>query len=159
MRDLEHFTGLARSSASRQTFLSDLVLDPVEMTAIDTRTQIEDEPPLILSTIHSAKGLEFHTVFVIQVLEGSLPSAYSLDDDEAIDEELRLFYVAVTRAETNLFITYPSVKYRRGQGDYFANPSRFIDGLGPELLEPWQIVSASQLPPANTGAEAKDGEP
>ncbi|HEX9658959.1 MAG TPA: ATP-dependent helicase [Rhodothermales bacterium] len=148
MRDLDHFVGLARTSASRQTFLSELVLDPVELTAVETRSQIDDEPPLILSTIHSAKGLEFHTVFVIQVLEGSLPSAYALDDDESIDEELRLFYVAITRGETNLFITYPSLKYSRGQGDYFANPSRFIEGLGPELLEPWQIVSASQLPAA-----------
>ncbi len=149
MRDLEHFVGLARNSASRQGFLSELVLDPVEMTAVDTLSQIDDEPPLILSTIHSAKGLEFHTVFVIQVLEGSLPSAYSLDDEESVDEELRLFYVAVTRAETNLFITYPALKYRRGQGDYFANPSRFIEGIGSELLEPWQIVIPSQLPAAD----------
>lgn len=144
LRDLDHFVGLARNSTSRQAFLSDIVLDPVEMTAVGGQSLVEDEPPLVLSTIHSAKGLEYHTVFVIQVLEGSLPSSYSLDDDDAIDEELRLFYVAVTRAEHNLFITYPAVKYRRGQGDYFSNPSRFIADIGPELLEPWQIVSSSQ---------------
>ena len=102
------------------------------------------------STIHSAKGLEFDSVFILQALEGSLPSSYSLADDEAIDEELRLFYVAITRAKRNLFITYPAVKYRRGYGDYFAEPTRFVNGLGDDVLEKWEIVAQSSAgsPPA-----------
>ena len=102
-----------------------------------------DESPLILSTIHSAKGLEFHTVFVIQVLEGVLPSGYSLKDDDALDEELRLLYVAITRAEENLFITYPSVQYRRFEGEYFARPSRFISDVPESILEPCVLVEES----------------
>jgi len=148
-RDLEHFIGLARGAESRQSFLSELVLEPLELSALETRAEQRDEPALILSTIHSAKGLEFDSVFIIQALEGSLPSAYSLDDDDAVDEELRLFYVAITRAKRNLFISYPAVKYRRGYGDYFAEPTRFVDGLGDDVLERWEIVSESpaQTPP------------
>ncbi len=94
----------------------------------------------MLSTIHSAKGLEFHSVFIIHALDGVLPSGYSFKDDDALDEELRLLYVAITRAEENLFISYPMVQYRRYQGDYLAKPSRFLDGVPEALLEPWQLV-------------------
>ena len=103
---------------------------------------MEDEPPLVLSTIHSAKGLEFDTVFVIQVLEGILPSAYSLRDDEALDEELRLLYVAITRAEQNLFVSYPMVQRRRMDGDYFARPSRYISDVSESILEPIRLEEA-----------------
>ena len=67
----------------------------------------DDEAPLVLSTIHSAKGLEFRAVFVIHALEGVLPSAYAVGSDEDLDEELRLLYVAVTRAADHLFISWP----------------------------------------------------
>ncbi len=149
-QDLEHFVALAESFSNRAELLSSLALDPIELTSLDVDPMSEDEAPFILSTIHSAKGLEFHTVFLIHALEGVLPSAYSLKDPDAIDEELRLLYVAVTRAEENLFITYPMVQYRRFEGDYLASPSRFIADVPDQLLETCALVEENtppQLPP------------
>ncbi|GAB5521261.1 MAG: ATP-dependent helicase [Rhodothermales bacterium] len=150
-QDLEHFIALADQYPNRNAFLSSLALDPIELSAFDATGVDEDEAPLILSTIHSAKGLEFHTVFLIKTLDGVLPSGYSLKDPDALDEELRLLYVAVTRAEENLFITYPMVQYRRFQGDYMANPSRFVAEVPERLLEVCTLVeeSAPALPPAS----------
>ena len=67
------------------------------------------ENDLILSTIHSAKGLEWHTVFLIYLAEGYLPSYQSMSSDDAIDEERRLFYVAATRAKHNLYLLRPQI--------------------------------------------------
>ena len=102
MQDLEHFIGLAENGNDRSSFLAALALDPIELTALNAVAVDDDEAPLILSTIHSAKGLEFHTVFIIHALDGIIPSGYSLKEEESLDEELRLLYVAVTRAERNL---------------------------------------------------------
>ena len=150
LQDLEHFVALADTFKSRADFLSSLALDPIELSALDGEPLDDDELPLVLSTIHSAKGLEFHSVFVIHALDGVLPSGYAFKDDDALDEELRLFYVAVTRAEENLFISYPMVQYRRYQGDYLAKPSRFLNGIPETLLEPWHLVedNAPALPEA-----------
>jgi DNA helicase-2/ATP-dependent DNA helicase PcrA len=140
LQDLEHFVALAGNFTERGDFLSSMALDPIELSALDTDPMNEDEAPLVLSTIHSAKGLEFHTVFIIHALDGVLPSGYSLKDRDAIDEELRLLYVAVTRAEENLFISYPILQYRRFDGQYLSNPSRFIAGVPDRLLEEMQLV-------------------
>lgn len=150
LQDLEQFVALADAFTDRAEFLSSLALDPIELTSLDADALEEDEPPLVLSTIHSAKGLEFHTVFLIHALEGVLPSAYAFKDDEALDEELRLLYVAITRAEENLFISYPMVQYRRYQGDYLARPCRFLADVPEKLLEPAQLVEegAPALPEA-----------
>ncbi|MCS4100951.1 ATP-dependent helicase [Salinibacter ruber] len=138
--DLEHLAGLAANHESRQRFLSSLTLDPIELTALDQETGEDDEPPLVLSTIHSAKGLEFHTVFLIRALDGTIPSRHALREPGGVDEELRLFYVAVTRAEEDLFISYPMTQYRRGQGEYMTTPSRFVEDLPDDVLEPVQLV-------------------
>ena len=151
LQDLEHFVDLAHSVHDRSAFLSSLALDPIELTAIGTNPVDDDEAPLVLSTIHSAKGLEFHTVFLIHALDGILPSGYALKEDENVDEELRLLYVAVTRAEENLFISYPVIQQRRHQGDYFANPSRFVEGIPAELLEPWSLIEESPVPELGEG--------
>lgn len=139
-QDLEHFVGLAESFTDRADFLSSLALDPIELTALDADPLDDDEAPLVLSTIHSAKGLEFHSVFLIHALDGVLPSGYALRDADDVDEELRLLYVAVTRAEEYLFISYPIRQYRRYQGEYLSNPSRFVAGVPEDLLEPWTLV-------------------
>ncbi len=140
LQDLEHFVTLANNHGSRSAFLSSLALEPLDLTAIDAEPEHEDERPLVLSTIHSAKGLEFHSVFIIHALEGVLPSGYSLSDPDAVDEELRLFYVAVTRAETNLFISYPVTQPMRDQRSYFNLPSRFIAEVPETLLERCSVV-------------------
>jgi DNA helicase-2/ATP-dependent DNA helicase PcrA len=140
--DLDHLAGLAANYESRRRFLSSLALDPIELTALEQEAAEDDEPPLVLSTIHSAKGLEFHTVFLIRALDGTIPSRHALREDGALDEELRLFYVACTRAEENLFISYPMTQYRRSQGEYMTTPSRFVDDVPEEVLEPVQLVEA-----------------
>ena len=151
LQDLEHFVALAEAFGSRADFLSSLALDPIELSALDGEPLDDDELPLVLSTIHSAKGLEFHAVFVIHALDGVLPSGYAFKDDDALDEELRLLYVAITRAEENLFISYPMVQYRRYQGEYLAKPSRFLAGVPEALLEPWQLVEDSTAPMLTDG--------
>ncbi|PQJ34569.1 ATP-dependent DNA helicase [Salinibacter sp. 10B] len=138
--DLEHLAGLAANYESRRRFLESMALDPIELTALEQDAAEDDEPPLVLSTIHSAKGLEFHTVFLIRALDGTIPSRHALREDEGVDEELRLFYVACTRAEENLFISYPMTQYRRSYGEYMTDPSRFVTDIPEEVLEPVQLV-------------------
>ncbi|MFW5955245.1 MAG: ATP-dependent helicase, partial [Rhodothermales bacterium] len=139
-QDLDHLVGLAAGYSSRAEFLAALTLDAADMTALDTEATDEDERPLVLSTIHSAKGLEFDAVFLIRTLEGVLPSTYALNDTEALDEELRLLYVALTRARHDLFVSYPVLQHRRGIGEYFAEPSRFVADVPNRLMEPIQLV-------------------
>ncbi|MCG2589810.1 ATP-dependent helicase [Rhodohalobacter sulfatireducens] len=143
MKDLETFVDISGTYRSLEKMIEEVALDPIEATAIDTETTEKDEPPLILSTIHSAKGLEWHTVFLIQCLDGILPSGYAIDDEEQIDEEVRLLYVAVTRAKEQLFITYPAL-FQSRYGDYFTNPSRFIEDIEKDYLEPWLLVEESE---------------
>ncbi len=147
-QDLESFAGLAEGRGSRAAFLESLALDPVDLTATDVEGTHKDEPPLILSTIHSAKGLEFDTVFVIQALDGILPSQYAAKSEEELDEELRLLYVALTRAERNLFVSYPTVQRGRRAGDFFTSPSRFLANVPERLLEPWTLAEDEETPPA-----------
>lgn len=139
-QDLDHFAALSGSYSSRSDFLSALAIDPVDMTAVDVEATTPDERPAVLSTIHSAKGLEFDVVFLIQCLDGILPSAYSVSSPAALDEELRLLYVALTRARNELFLSYPVLQHRRAGGDYFSSISRFIADLPPTLLEPMQLI-------------------
>jgi DNA helicase-2/ATP-dependent DNA helicase PcrA len=151
-QDLESFAGIVEGHRSRGALLESLALDPIDLTATDVEGTHKDEPPLILSTIHSAKGLEFDTVFLIQALDGVLPSQYAVKDDAELDEELRLLYVALTRAETNLFVSYPTVQYRRRSGDFFTNPSRFLADVPEKLLEPWTLAEESESEPAQLEA-------
>ena len=139
-QDLDHLAGLAASYPSRRALLEALALDPVELSALDATNVPDDEAPLVLSTVHSAKGLEFDTVFVIHLLDGYLPSQHGLGSQDEIDEEVRLLYVAVTRAERNLFLSYPATQHRRRAGDVFARPSRFLARLTADVLEPMALV-------------------
>lgn len=147
MKDLETFVDISGTYRSLQQMVEEIALDPIEATAVETEAAQRDESPLVLSTIHSAKGLEWRTVFLMQCLDGILPSGYAIDDEEKLDEEVRLLYVAVTRAKEQLFITYPAL-FQSRYGDYFSNPSRFIEPIEDELLEPWLLVE-------ETGPEQK----
>jgi DNA helicase II / ATP-dependent DNA helicase PcrA len=139
LKDLETFIDISGSYRSLENLLEDITLDPIEATAYDTEASKKDEAPLILSTIHSAKGLEWRIVFIIQCLDGIIPSGYAIDDPDQIDEELRLLYVACTRAKEQLYFTYPAL-YQGGYGDYFTNPSRFLEELSDNLFEPWILI-------------------
>ena len=78
---------------------------------------------MVLSTIHSSKGLEWKHVFILQCLDGVIPSAFSVEDEMQLDEELRLMYVATTRAKEMLYYSYPAIA-QNSYGDYFTKPSR-----------------------------------
>ena len=143
-KDLEAFTQISAQFSSISDFLSHLALEPIDFTALKTDSTQKEEAPLILSTIHSAKGLEWHSVFIMDLLEGILPSNYSINDNESMDEELRLFYVAVTRAKENLYLCYPAVQYSRSFHDYFTNPSRFLTQIPEGLTEKWILDSNPQ---------------
>lgn len=137
--DLERFRHLAENFGDRTELLSRLTLDPIELSRSRPGGSQLDEPPLVLSTIHSAKGLEFDAVFVIQVVDGTIPSSQALDRAGELEEELRLLYVAVTRARRELYLSHPVVQGGR-KGEYFTRPSRFVRDLPEEVLEPAVLV-------------------
>ena len=85
------------------------------------------------------KGLEYHTVFVIWLTDGMFPSTRSLETRDAIEEERRLFYVAITRARDELYLTYPHMRLNAGYGDMFQRPSRFLKEIPTQLVEDWQV--------------------
>lgn len=113
--------------------LPDFLQEVSLMTDVDSDSD-NDSPKVSLMTIHSAKGLEFSTVFVVGVEENIFPSPMSLGSMRAIEEERRLFYVAITRAEKRCFITSAQNRFRFGKMEY-DTPSRFISEINPELLK------------------------
>jgi DNA helicase-2/ATP-dependent DNA helicase PcrA len=139
-RDLEHFVSIAARYRSLQSLLTDMALEPPSDSVNDVLATDEEEGLLCLSTIHSAKGLEWHTVFIIWAVDGKFPSAYSMHGEEELEEERRLLYVAVTRAKQHLYLCYPINMYDRGSGMVLSKPSRFLDGIPRELLRPMQLV-------------------
>ncbi len=140
MRDLEHLYTMAERYPSLNEFLADLALEPPEQSVIDVAANDREEERVVLSTIHSAKGLEWHCVFIIWTVDGRFPSAYSFVTEEELEEERRLFYVAVTRAKQHLFMTYPINVYDRTTGMVLSKPSRFLDDVSSSLLDIWALV-------------------
>ncbi len=130
INDLEALKDISRKYTLLQDFLADFAIDPPEKNSA-VLTAENEEKPICLSTIHSAKGLEWDCVFLIGLVEGVLPVSFSLGDEESIEEEHRLFYVALTRAKKHLFL---SVHYENHGFSYnqFNQISRFIDS--PEVL-------------------------
>jgi len=94
---------------------------------------------LTLSTIHSAKGLEWHSVFIIHAIDGYFPSTRSAEKLDTLEEERRLMYVASTRAKQNLFVTYPMNMYDREAGITLSKPSRFISNISSDKAEGWLV--------------------
>jgi DNA helicase-2/ATP-dependent DNA helicase PcrA len=138
-KDLEMFQNITERYKDVDTLLTDLALEPPNESIVDVESPGPEEEFLTLSTIHSAKGLEWNSVFIIYALEGRFPTMRSVASDEEIEEERRLMYVACTRAKENLFITYPMNVYDRESGLILTKPSRFIQGIGEHLLEPWVV--------------------
>jgi DNA helicase-2/ATP-dependent DNA helicase PcrA len=138
-KDLEMFQNIAERYKETSTLLADLALQPPNESIVDVESPGPEDEFLTLSTIHSAKGLEWNSVFVICALEGRFPSMRAVASDEEIEEERRLMYVACTRAKENLIITYPMNIYDRESGMILTKPSRFVQGIGENLLEPWTV--------------------
>jgi DNA helicase II / ATP-dependent DNA helicase PcrA len=144
LKDLEHFQGIAERYRSLERLLSDMALEPPNDSVDGVLAVDPDEGPVVLSTIHSAKGLEWHSVFIIWALEGRFPSFYNLNSAEELEEERRLLYVAATRAKENLYITYPIKIFDRGLRMVLSRPSQFIEGFSEDLLEPLTLVDEEQ---------------
>ena len=136
LKDLEQLLVIMERYDNLEAFLTDMALEPPNNSINDGLSDgIGNNERLVLSTIHSAKGLEWHTVFIIWALDGRFPSLHALDSDEDLEEELRLMYVAATRARENLFITYPSQIYDKASGLYLGRPSRFVSNIPDTILE------------------------
>ena len=116
LRDLEQLEQLAAGYPTRGRFLADLALDPPTSTAELAGPPLLDEDYLVLSTIHSAKGGEWDVVHVIHAADGMIPSDMATGDEERIEEERRLLYVALTRARDALYVYFPLRYHRRNHG-------------------------------------------
>lgn len=140
-RDLEQLLSIMERYSSLESFLTDMAIEPPGTSMDSTFTaRIADGNRLTLSTIHSAKGLEWHSVFIIWALDGRFPSMQSINKQDALEEELRLMYVAATRAKENLFIAYPGQVYDRATGNLLYRPSRFLDGIPEKVLHRKNLV-------------------
>ena len=138
-KDLEMFQQITERYRSLGTLLADLALEPSGESVVDITAPGADDEKLVLSTIHSAKGLEWNSVFVIYALDGRFPNTRAAISDDAMEEERRLMYVACTRARDNLFVTYPINIYDRESGLVLSKPSRFISGMPEKLLDTWVL--------------------
>ena len=130
-RDLEQLEHISGRFPSRERFLTELTLDPPSVTADEAGPPHLDEDYLILSTIHSAKGQEWDVVFVLNVVDGCIPSDMATGNEDEIEEERRLLYVAMTRARDELHLVHPLRFYTRTQSRHgdrhvYAPRSRFL---------------------------------
>ena len=139
-RDLDHLHTIAEGYPGVNEFLADLALEPPDGSASGVDAPDRDDERMVLSTIHSAKGLEWQAVFVIWIVDGRFPSVYSFVADEDLEEERRLFYVSVTRAKRHLFLTYPINVYDKSSGMLLSKPSRFLDHVSPDLFDTVALV-------------------
>ncbi|HEY2105159.1 MAG TPA: ATP-dependent helicase, partial [Candidatus Binataceae bacterium] len=132
-RDLEHFQTIAERYRSLQSMLADMALEPPNDSIGDVLSVAPEEGLVTLSTIHSAKGLEWRVVFLIWAADGRFPASQSADP-ESLEEERRLMYVAGTRARDELYISYPIHMFDRSIGYVMGRVSRFLEDLAPEIL-------------------------
>jgi DNA helicase-2/ATP-dependent DNA helicase PcrA len=129
--DLAQLARIAAGHASRERFLTELTLDPPQASSDEAAPPYRDEDYLILSTIHSAKGQEWQSVYVLHVVDGCIPSDMATGSADEIEEERRLLYVAMTRAKHQLTLLMPQrfyVTHQAPSGDrhLHALPSRFV---------------------------------
>src|ERR1700745_1794565 len=146
--ELAQLLQIASTYSTRERFLTELTLDPPNATSDKAGTPLLDEDYLILSTIHSAKGQEWRSVFILNVVDGCIPSDLSTGSVDEIEEERRLLYVAMTRAKDHLQIIVPQRFYatqQRGNGDrhMYAVRTRFIPDRITKHFEqcPWPLAS------------------
>jgi DNA helicase-2/ATP-dependent DNA helicase PcrA len=164
LRDLDQLEQIAAGYASRSQFLTDLTLDPPSSAQDLAGPPLLDEDFLILSTIHSAKGLEWKAVYLIHCADGVIPSDMATGDAAEIEEERRLLYVAMTRARDSLEIFFPLRYYFRpnpkGDRHSYAQLTRFITQPSLPLYDREGSHAAGEAPdaalPTSKGAEGID---
>ncbi len=155
--DLLQLQQIALSYSSRERFLTELTLDPPDATSAQAGPPLLDEEYLILSTIHSAKGQEWTSVSVLNVVDGCIPSDMATGSSAEVEEERRLLYVAMTRAKDQLHLMVPQRFYTHGQrstGDrhVYASRSRFIPD---SLLEHFECTAWPRAGVASTTSRAE----
>ncbi len=153
--DLLQLVQIASTYPSRERFLTELTLDPPDATSDRAGDPLLDEDYLILSTIHSAKGQEWKSVFILNAVDGCLPSDLATGTSAEIEEERRLFYVAMTRAKDHLHVIVPQrffVHAQRGNGDrhLYASRTRFIPAA---LLGHFECCAWPRATPAQSSAK------
>jgi DNA helicase-2/ATP-dependent DNA helicase PcrA len=129
--DLDQLEQLATQFPSRERFITELTLDPPNVSADLSGKAGQDEDYLVLSTVHSAKGMEWDTVYVLNVVDGSFPNEFSTGRPEMVDEERRLLYVAMTRARNELQLCVPlkfplTQQPKSGDAHVYGGRSRFV---------------------------------
>ncbi|PJZ56026.1 ATP-dependent helicase [Leptospira barantonii] len=150
--DLDSVLGFALKYDSLSAFLSDLTMDHASLSLDKIKPDNSESDQLNLSTVHSAKGLEFDVVFVLNATEGVFPSNKNTDTEE----ERRLFYVAITRARKELFLTRPSLAQSRS-GPYYTKLSRFLSEIqSPEKVYELKLISGKS---ASKDSFAAQGSP
>ena len=151
MNDLEQLERIAQTYPNRRRFLTEVALDPPDTSGDEAGAPLIDDDWLILSTIHSAKGQEYRAVFLLNVVDGCIPSDMATGDEDSIEEERRLLYVAMTRAMDQLHLIHPQRFYRHNQGRHgdghvLSPASRFLPG---DLLDNFDRTGHGG--PADTG--------
>ena len=134
--DLEQLAIFSQSYDSLEKFLSDVALSEGFKSEVTKGQSVSENEAVTLSTIHQAKGLEWPVVFIIGLAEGQFPNLRSLANKRDLEEERRLFYVAATRAQDQLYLTYPSFGREMG---VIGRPSPFIQELPKDVYEDWQV--------------------
>ena len=151
--DLAQLVQIASTYPSRERFLTELTLDPPSATSDEAGTPFLNEDYLILSTIHSAKGQEWRSVFILNAVDGCIPSDLSTGSVDEIEEERRLLYVAMTRAKDHLHLILPQRFFayqQRSNGDrhMYAARTRFIPDSILHYFEScaWPVAAAKANP-------------
>jgi DNA helicase-2/ATP-dependent DNA helicase PcrA len=138
LEELHQLANFASAYSSLKKFLRDVTLRE-GFKGETLRVAREDDEYIILSTIHQAKGLEWQVVMLTGLSEGQFPHPKSIGNLAALEEERRLFYVAITRAKRDLYLTHPIMKFDYNQGQIISRPSRFIQELSSAYYEEWKI--------------------
>ena len=130
---LDDFVQSRQEEDNHNVSISDYLSEVSLLSEVDT-DKGDSEEKVTLMTVHSAKGLEFDTVFVVGLEENLFPSQMGSGSLREMEEERRLFYVAITRAKTHCFLTYAKSRYRYGKME-FGNPSRFLRDIAPCYID------------------------
>ena len=169
--DLDQLEQLSAQYPSRERFITELTLDPAQATSDLAGIPLLDEDYLVLSTVHSAKGMEWDTVYVLNLVDGSLPSEFATGRPELIDEERRLLYVAMTRARNELQLCVPlkfplTQQPKSGDAHVYGGRSRFMTERVLKTLEQTDLrsaqlgevvaVSGAQATTLDVGARLRD---
>lgn len=159
LEDLEQLEIFAGSYDSLEKFLTDVSLsEGFRGERVEKNKQPADDEVLVLTTIHQAKGLEWRVVFVLGLAEGQFPHHKVYANPRELNEERRLFYVAITRAKDELYLAYPIFSFSYSTGESINRPSRFVEEVESGLLETWELTTDDSYNQDSEDLVDEDGE-